>query len=150
MFAGVERDFQLACKVGGVRGGLGFLNARTRFRMTVLCSLADGVDDVLTVYDREDPRSGIVPSLTSLSVAARAFAASCAPAWAEAGSAGAVVAHPDGRAWGVLFHYDLRLRIATPTECSILQHLGNHISRIWPASLTVSQQLQRPQLQSPA
>lgn len=144
MVSGAERDFHLACQVGGVRGGLGSLNARTRFRMTVLCSLADGVGDVITVYDRENPRFGIVPSAASLSLVARTIASADIATSAAPYSAGAVVTGHDGAPWGVLFHYDLRLRIATPTECYVLQHLGNDLSRIWPAALTAQQQVQSP------
>ena len=143
---GAERDFVLAYRVGGMRAALGALNARTHFRITALCRLEPNEP---TVYDRENPRVLTDQPVEELWSAARAVfqqredphdptARGCGTR--ELGGmvtshAGAVVISETGTPWGVLFHHDHRLRLASQTERSILSHLAGRLALLCPAAV---------------
>lgn len=149
MLDGVERDVTVAHRIGGMHSALGALNSRTRYRVTALCPLVPGPLAQVSIYDRDDPGGHLDASLREVcSVAlvisedfnaARATGADepTAPAAriatdAFASRTGALVYTLDGGVWGILLHYDLRLRIATLRERMILDHLGRRFSTIFP------------------
>lgn len=149
MLDGVERDVIVAHSIGGVHGVLGTLNARTRFRVTALCPLAPGRVTPVSVYDRDNPRGQLDASRREVCSVARMicddFEAAriggdgtpAAPASrlgtdAFASRAGALVFTTTGDVWGVLLHYDLRLRTTTPKERLILDHLGRRFAMLFP------------------
>jgi hypothetical protein len=152
MLEAVERDFLLAYRVGGIRTALGTLNARTRFRMTALVSMEPGESAARNVYDRENPRINLDHTADDLSLIAQAIAHDCAAIqradetsakrpreMAEAvvvpSRVGALVLTDQGSCWGVLFHFDRRLRLAASSERAILAHLGGRLARLCPDAI---------------
>jgi hypothetical protein len=149
---GVERDFLLAYRIGGIRTAIGSLNARTNFRITALWPLSAGMQIAPTIYDREDDLHGECwRRADELLPIARAVAHECAAIERAAdwlneptgvascavvpSRVGAVVLTNVGTSWGVLFHYDLRLRLAAPNERQILEHLACRLARLCPGEV---------------
>lgn len=150
MLEGVERDLMLAYRIGGMHTALGVLNARTRFRVTALCPLQPRSLACVS-YDRENLHGLFDASLGEVCSSAQAIADDFGVARAGsdtssgsrgapspiafASRTGALVLAASGAAWGVLFHYDLRLRVATLKERQILEHFGRRFPVLFPQEI---------------
>jgi hypothetical protein len=146
MLQGIEGDFRLAYRLGGLHTALGVLNARTRFRMTALCPVGPDSAIAATIYDRENPRAesdqyaGELRSIADsmLSDGESDLAASCtfvsdATTRAHVTSyVGAAIRRGAGTPWAVLFHYDIRLRLVPRTERQLLEHLAARLEHLCP------------------
>jgi hypothetical protein len=132
-FAAIETDLLVAGRMAGVHGMLGCLNARARYRFTGIYPLVQrGVTRMAYLYDRElpGPANTDDPDFARIALA---IVAAERPSGAatevrrlttiEAG-VGAMLLSGDGLPWGVLCHFDLRLRAAPPTELPVLKFLG--------------------------
>jgi hypothetical protein len=133
----VESDLLLAATLGGIHGVLAYLNARTRFRFTGIHPVTVGETGASNrrayLYDRENPAIGgidhcdlrrvtaSVAHVEGTPEATNGQASDCFPA---ASCLGARLLAGDGTTWGMLCHFDHRLRTALPSEGALLQFLG--------------------------
>ena len=123
----------------GIRGVLGHLNARTRFRFTGLYRAEPPRLHNLCLYDRENPSLQLKDDITRLEAtfcsvvcdrnaplaiadAARDERAREHPASDSFLSyVGVPVRHGSDRVWGTLCHFDPRPRIVPPGEIDVLE-----------------------------
>lgn len=135
--ASVEADLVVAGAMAGVHGMLACLNARARFRFTGIYPLGQrGATRMPYLYDRElpgptnahDPELARIAFAIAFAIAGAERLAGAAtegpPQSATAAGVGAMLLGNDALPWGVLCHFDRRLRAAPPTELPVLRFLG--------------------------
>lgn len=138
----VESDLLLAATLSGIHGALAYLNARTRFRFTGIHPVtAAGTSTPLRrgyLYDREHPAMEAIDHRELWRVSASVARALAVPeatdgqpadCFAAPSCLGARLIASDGTTWGVLCHFDHRLRTAPPSESVLLQFLGARAGR---------------------
>lgn len=124
-----------------VRAAVAFLNGRTRFRFTGIYHVDPPHLRNVLLFDRENPDINLSGAVTSLNDTYCALTYFDGPF--ETGDAqrdDRLVVHPsrdsvisytgvplrlaNGRIWGTLCHYDVRPRILSPAERSVLQSVA--------------------------
>jgi hypothetical protein len=140
------RGFHLMVSIAGSRGGIEWLNARSRFRFTELCRIG-GLREIdkashftLELYDRENPTlrfSGDVPlhgtwceaMLSDRGLLPESLTRLHALAGNSAGTYyGVPLLNPRGGVCGTLCHYDHRPRVVSDACRSLLDAAAPYLA----------------------
>ncbi len=137
----IESDVLVAAGMGGIHGVLAYLNARTRYRFTGVYPAARGTGGAASrhayLFDRETPAVGatdlrelqrVCAGIDQLSDHAPPSGGptNCYPA---SSCLRAPLFGADGTSWGMICHFDHRLRTMPPSETELLNFLGTRAGR---------------------